>query len=91
MRFVWILPFAAAAFSQPRPFEAIVQAATAAIPRITEADVEVLRDGTLLLAYTEFTGGAAVTGAPQASPPAPAATTAGPGAHRASWWPTAER
>lgn len=56
MRFVWILPLAAA-FSQPRPFEAIVQAATAAIPRITEADVEVLRDGTLLLAYTEFTGG----------------------------------
>lgn len=57
MRFVPIFAITAAALAQPRPFEAIVQAARATTPRVTEADVEVLRDGRLLLAYTEFTGG----------------------------------
>ena len=39
------------------PHEKIVCPATAQNPRNSEADVEVLRDGSLLMAYTEFYGG----------------------------------
>ena len=41
--------------SQPvAPHEMIVCPATAQNPRNSEADVELLKDGSLLMAYTEF-------------------------------------
>src|SRR6188508_48322 len=39
------------------PNEMIVCPATAQNPRNSEADVELLKDGSLLMAYTEFYGG----------------------------------
>jgi sialidase-1 len=42
---------------QDEPHAKIVCPATAQNPRNSEADVEVLRDGSLLMAYTEFYGG----------------------------------
>lgn len=57
MRILIIGALAGALWGQTRPIETMLYPATAKVPRITEADVETLRDGTLLLAYTEFTGG----------------------------------
>jgi len=39
------------------PYEMIVCPATVQNPRNSEADVELLKDGSLLMAYTEFYGG----------------------------------
>jgi sialidase-1 len=41
----------------PAPFETILAPSTAAHPRQTEGDIVVLKDGTLLAAWSDFTGG----------------------------------
>jgi len=57
-RILAILAVAAAAGNaEPVGFEAIVCPASARYPRHSEGDIEVLRDGRLLLAWTRFEGG----------------------------------